>query len=155
MLGFETPLWDEGEDAVAGVDEAGMSQRAGSVSASAVILKPGTRITGIDDSKRLDAKSREALAKEIKEKAAAWSVAFVELEEIDTINIYWAGILAMRAVEGLRVTPQHLLIDAKRLKEIAIPQQAIIRGDTKSASIAAASFLAKVSRDALMRTLWR
>ena len=154
MLRFETLLWDEGQDFVAGVDEAGMSPLAGPVSAAAVILKPGTRITGIDDSKKLDANSREALAKEIKEKAASWSVAFVEVEEIDTINIYWAGILAMRrAVEGLGVVPQHLLIDAKRLKEIAIPQQAIIKGDAKSASIAAASILAKVSRDALMRTL--
>jgi ribonuclease HII len=117
-----------------------MSPLAGPVFAAAVILKPGTRITGIDDSKKLDANSREALAKEIKEKAASWSVAFVEVEEIDTINIYWAGILAMRrAVEGLGVVPQHLLIDAKRLKEIAIPQQAIIKGDAKSASIAAAS----------------
>src|ERR1700712_2066277 len=154
MLHFETLLWDEGQDAVAGVDEAGMRPLAGPVAAAAVILKPGTRITGIDDSKKLDANSREALAKEIKEKAASWSVAFVEVEEIDTINIYWAGILAMRrAVEGLGVVPQHLLIDAKRLKEIAIPQQAIIKGDAKSASIAAASILAKVSRDALMRTL--
>jgi ribonuclease HII len=148
MLRFETLLWDRGQDAIAGVDEAGMSPLAGPVSAAAVILKPGTRITGIDDSKKLDSISREALAKEIKEKAAAWCVAFVEVEEIDTINIYWAGLLAMRrAVEGLQLTPQHLLIDAKRLKEIAIPQQAIIKGDTKSASIAAASILAKVSRD--------
>jgi ribonuclease HII len=107
ILRFETLLWDQGLDAVAGVDEAGMSPLAGPVSAAAVILKPGTRITGIDDSKRLDSNSREALAKEIKEKAAAWSVAFVEVEEIDTINIYWAGILAMRrAVEGLRIIPQ-------------------------------------------------
>jgi ribonuclease HII len=154
MLRFETLLWDKGHDAVAGVDEAGMSPLAGPVSAAAVILKPGTRITGIDDSKRLDSNSREALAKEIKEKAAAWCVAFVEVEEIDNINIYWAGLLAMRrAIEGLHLTPQHLLIDAKHLKEIAISQQAIIKGDTKSASIAAASILAKVSRDALMRTL--
>jgi ribonuclease HII len=131
-----------------------MSPLAGPVSAAAVILKPGTRITGIDDSKKLNASSREALAIEIKEKAEAWSVAFVDVEEIDTLNIYWAGILAMRrAVEGLAVTPQHLLIDAKCLKEVAIPQQAIIKGDAKSASIAAASILAKVSRDALMRTL--
>jgi ribonuclease HII len=154
MLRFETLLWDKGQDAIAGVDEAGMSPLAGPVSAAAVILKPGTRITGIDDSKRLDPDSREGLAKEIKEKAAAWCVAFVEVEEIDTINIYWAGLLAMRrAIEGLRLTPQHLLIDAKRLKEIAIPQQAIIKGDTKSASIAAASIVAKVSRDVVMRTL--
>ena len=153
MLRFETLLWNEGYDAIAGVDEAGMSPLAGPVSAAAVILKPGTRIARIDDSKKLDASSREELAIEIKAKAAAWSVAFVEVEEIDTINIYWAGILAMRrAVEGLGATP-HLLIDAKRLKEVAIPQQAIIKGDAKSASIAAASILAKVSRDALMRTL--
>jgi len=154
MLRFETPLWIQGRDAVAGVDEAGMSPLAGPVCAAAVILKPGTRILGIDDSKRLDANSRETLAIEIKAKAASWAVAFVEVGEIDTINIYWAGILAMRrAVEGLGITPQHLLIDAKRLAEVAIPQQAIIKGDAKSASIAAASILAKVSRDALMRTL--
>ena len=81
-------------------------------------------------------------------------MAFVDVEEIDTINIYWAGLLAMRrAVEGLQSLPQHLLIDAKRLKNVEIPQQSIIKGDAKSASIAAASILAKVSRDALMRTL--
>jgi ribonuclease HII len=154
MLRFETQLWEQGHHAVAGVDEAGMSPLAGPVSAAAVILKPGTRITGIDDSKKLDSSSREALAQEIKEKAEAWCVSFVEVEEIDTINIYWAGLLAMRrAVEGLHSTPQHLLIDAKRLKEVEIPQQAIIKGDTKSASIAAASILAKVARDALMRKL--
>jgi len=94
-----------------------------------------TRIIGIDDSKKLDPSAREALAEEIKQKAAAWCVAFVEVEEIDSINIYWAGLLAMRrALEGLQSTPQHLLIDAKRLKEVAIPQQAIIKGDAKSAS---------------------
>jgi ribonuclease HII len=154
MLRFETVLWDSGHDAVAGVDEAGMSPLAGPVYAAAVILQPGTRIIGIDDSKKLGLASREKLAEEIKEKAAAWSVAFVDVEEIDTINIYWAGLLAMqRAVQGLRPTPQHLLIDAKRLKEIAIPQQAITKGDAKSASIAAASILAKVTRDAVMQTL--
>jgi ribonuclease HII len=154
MLRFETDLWKNGYHAVAGVDEVGMSPLAGPVSAAAVILKPGTRITGIDDSKKLDSSAREALAEEIKEKAAAWCVAFVDVEEIDTINIYWAGLLAMRrAVEGLQSVPQHLLIDAKRLKTVEIPQQSIIKGDAKSASIAAASILAKVSRDALMRTL--
>jgi ribonuclease HII len=154
MLRFETHLWDNGHDAVAGVDEAGMSPLAGPVAAAAVILKPGSRIAGIGDSKKLDSAVREALAQEIKAKAAAWSVAFVEVEEIDTINIYWAGVLAMRrAVEKLSTVPQHLLIDARRLKEIAIPQQAIIKGDAKSASIAAASILAKVARDKLMREL--
>jgi ribonuclease HII len=85
MLRFEKLLWDRGHNAVAGVDEAGMSPLAGPVSAAAVILKPGTRITGIDDSKKLDSKSREELANEIKESAAAWCVAFAEVEEIDTI----------------------------------------------------------------------
>lgn len=154
MLRFETSLWESGYHAVAGVDEAGMSPLAGPVSAAAVILKPGTRIIGIDDSKKLDAAAREKLAIEIKKKAAGWCVACVEVEEIDTVNIYWAGIRAMeRAVQGLGSTPQHLLIDAKRLKEIDIPQQAIIKGDAKSASIAAASILAKVERDAMMRML--
>jgi ribonuclease HII len=156
MLRFETLLWETGLEAIAGVDEAGMSPLAGPVCAAAVILKPGTRIPGIDDSKKLDAASREALAIEIERKAAAWCVAFVEVEEIDTINIYWAGIQAMRrAVEGLGLIPQHLLIDAKRLKDVAIPQQAIVKGDTKSASIAAASIIAKVARDSRMRTLDR
>jgi ribonuclease HII len=154
MLRFETSLWESGHHAVAGVDEAGMSPLAGPVSAGAVILKPGTRIIGIDDSKKLDAAAREELAREIKEKAESWCVAFVEVEEIDAINIYWAGIQAMqRAVRGLGLAPQHLLIDAKRLKEIEIPQQSIIKGDAKSASIAAASILAKVERDSIMRTL--
>jgi len=154
MLRFETSLWESGHHAVAGIDEAGMSPLAGPVSAAAVILKPGSRIIGIDDSKKLDATAREELAREIKEKAASWCVAFVEVEEIDSINIYWAGIQAMqRAVQGLGVTPQHLLIDAKRLREIDVPQQAIIKGDAKSASIAAASILAKVERDAVMRSL--
>src|ERR1700755_1569961 len=119
MLRFETSLWDSGCHAVSGVDEAGMSPLAGPVSAAAVILKPGTRIIGVDDSKRLDRAAREELAAEIKEKAASWCVAFVEVEEIDAVNIYWAGIRAMqRAVQGLGSVPQHLLIDAKRLKKI-------------------------------------
>lgn len=157
MHRFETSLWENGYHAVAGVDEAGMSPLAGPVSAGSVILKPGTRIIGIDDSKKLDTATREELAKEIKEKAESWCVAFVEVEEIDAINIYWAGIQAMeRAIQGLESTPQHLLVDAKRLKQIDIPQQAIIKGDAKSASIAAASILAKVERDAVMRMLdWR
>src|SRR3954468_24487160 len=154
ILSFETSLWESGLQAVAGVDEAGMSPLAGPVSAGAVILKPGTRIVGIDDSKKLDAAAREELAKGNKAKGESWGVGFVQVEEIDEINIYWAGIQAMqRAVRALGLAPQHLLIDAKRVKEIDIPQQAIIKGGSKSASIAAASILAKVERDAVMRTL--
>jgi ribonuclease HII len=154
LLQFESALWAEGVLHVAGVDEAGMSPLAGPVAAAAVIFAPGSRIPGVDDSKKLDAGTRDRLAVEIKERAVAWSVAFAEVEEIDRINIYWAGLLAMRrAVEGLSLAPQHILIDARRLRELQTPQQAIVNGDGKSLTIAAASILAKTARDALMRKL--
>ena len=154
LLRYENALWATGALHVAGVDEAGMSPLAGPVSAAAVVFAPGARIPGIDDSKKLDAATRDRLAAEIKQTAAAWFVGFAQVEEIDTINIYWAGLLAMRrAVEGLAVTPEHLLIDARRLKDLQIPQQAIVKGDCKSLTIAAASILAKTARDALMQRL--
>src|SRR5947207_13910803 len=154
LLRFETALWAEGVLHVAGVDEAGMSPLAGPVAAAAVVFTPGSRIPGVDDSKKLDRPTRDRLAAEIKASAVAWSVGFAEVEEIDTINIYWAGLLAMRrAVEGLSLTPQHILIDARRLKDLAIPQQSIVKGDSRSLTIAAASILAKTARDALMHKL--
>lgn len=154
LLRYENAVWATGVLHVAGVDEAGMSPLAGPVAAAAVVFAPGSRIPGVDDSKKLDAVTRERLAAEIKGSAVAWSVAFAEVAEIDSINIYWAGILAMRrAVEGLSPAPQHLLLDARRLKEVAIPQQAIVKGDSLSLSIAAASILAKTARDALMHKL--
>ena len=154
LLRYECNLWDKGVLQVAGVDEAGMSPLAGPVSAAAVIFLPGSRIAGVDDSKKLTAAERERLAAEIKRTAVAWSVGFAEVPEIDTINIYWAGQLAMkRAVAGLSVTPVHVLIDGRRIKDLAIAQQGIIKGDTKSLSIAAASILAKTARDALMHKL--
>lgn len=154
MLRFETALWSAGATKVAGVDEAGMSPLAGPVSAAAVILPVGARLPGVDDSKKLTAAERERLAPVIKETAVAWSVAFAEVDEIDTVNIYWAGILAMkRAVAGLFPAPEHLLLDARRLKDVELPQQPIPQGDARSLSIAAASILAKTSRDARMRTL--
>jgi ribonuclease HII len=128
-----------------------MSPLAGPVSAAAVVLPVETRLIGVDDSKKLSASQREQLAIEIKARARAWSVAFVEPAEIDAINIYWAWILAMRrAVEGLGLVPEHLLIDARRLRDLPIPQSSIVKGDERSASIAAASILAKTSRDARM-----
>ena len=148
---IENALWDAGVLHVAGVDEAGMSPLAGPVAAAAVIFEPGSRIPGVDDLKKLDAATRDKLAVEIKGRALAWSVAFAEVEEIDRVNIYWAGLLAMRrAVEALLPAPQHILIDARRLKELTTPQQAIVKGDSKSLTIAAASILAKTARDALM-----
>ena len=154
MLRFENALWAEGLTHVAGIDEAGMSPLAGPVAAAAVILAPGTRIARVDDSKKLDARTRAELAEEIKQSAVAWAVGFAEVSEIDSINIYWAGLLAMkRAVEGLGCEAQHLLIDARALKDLPMPQQRIIKGDAKSLSIAAASIIAKTTRDAVMSEL--
>jgi ribonuclease HII len=148
LLRYESGLWARGITRVAGVDEAGMSPLAGPVSAAAVVLAPGARIPGVDDSKKLDAATRARLAEEIKQTAVAWAVGFAEVEEIDAINIYWAGLLAMRrAIEGLSVSPGHVLIDGRRLKELPIPQERIVRGDCKSLTIAAASILAKTARD--------
>jgi ribonuclease HII len=151
MLRFENALWENGLARVAGVDEAGMSPLAGPVAAGAVIFEPGTRIPEVDDSKRLDPESRERLAPIIKQRAVAWAVAFVDVEEIDRLNIYWAGLCAMRrAVEALAPAAEHLLIDGRKLDGVPLPQQRIIKGDTRSLSIAAASILAKTERDARM-----
>jgi ribonuclease HII len=156
MLRYENAPWTQGIVNVAGVDEAGMSPLAGPVAAAAVILAPGTRIPEVDDSKRLDVEQRDRLAPIIKDKAIAWAVAFAEVEEIDQINIYWAGLLAMRrAIEALRPAAEHLLIDGRRIAALSLPQQRIVGGDAKSLSIAAASILAKTSRDARMVALDR
>jgi ribonuclease HII len=152
MLRFETELWKRGVTCIAGVDEAGMSPLAGPVAAGAVVLKVGWRAVGLNDSKQVDPKKRAELAETIKEQAEGWAVAYAEPDEIDRVNIYWAGLLAMtRAVQALGVVPAHLLIDARRLKDVAIEQSRIIKGDERSLSIAAASILAKTSRDARMR----
>lgn len=152
MLRYERELWARNITLVAGVDEAGMSPLAGPVSASAVILKVGWKAPHVNDSKQLDAKARERLARLIRSEARAHAVAFAEPEEIDRLNIYWAGLLAMRrAVQALGVDAEHLLIDGRRLSELPAPQTRIVRGDALSLSIAAASILAKTERDALMR----
>jgi ribonuclease HII len=154
LLRYESALWTSGLTRVAGVDEAGMSPLAGPVAAAAVVFAPGTRMQDVDDSKKLDARTRERLAAEIKQRSLAWAVCFAEVEEIDSLNIYWAGLLAMqRAVEALAPAPEHLLLDARRLERLAIPQERIVKGDQKSLSIAAASILAKTARDALMTEL--
>jgi ribonuclease HII len=151
LLRFERSLWAAGVMDIAGVDEAGMSPLAGPVAAAAVVFERGSRIPGINDSKKLDAATRNRLATDIKESAVTWSVAFAEVGEIDSVNIYWAGLLAMRrAIDGLSVPPEHVLLDARRLKELPIPQQSIVKGDCKSLTIAAASILAKTARDTLM-----
>ncbi|AKU90057.1 ribonuclease HII [Vulgatibacter incomptus] len=156
MLRYERALWSEGFQRVAGVDEAGMSPLAGPVVAAAVILPEGCRIPGVDDSKKLDASTRERLADEIRKRAVAWGIGAVEPEEIDRINIYRAGLLAMfRAVRALGAVPEALLVDARRIPELPMRQEAIVKGDAKSLSIAAASILAKTDRDARMVVLDR
>lgn len=151
MLHYEQIHWSAGLQRVAGVDEAGMSPLAGPVVAAAVILPVNAKIPEVDDSKKLDAPRRERLAGRIKEKALCFGIGVVEPEEIDKVNIYHAGLLAMsRAVQALSPEPEALLIDARRLKDLPYQQESIVKGDQKSLSIAAASILAKTFRDAKM-----
>ena len=139
---------------VCGIDEAGRGPLAGPVVAAAVILDPARPIPGLNDSKKLSEKKRVALAELIRERAIAWAVAEASVEEIDRINILQASLLAMqRAVAGLAVRPISALIDGNRCPQLDIPAEAIIQGDGKIASIAAASILAKTVRDAGMRVL--
>jgi len=149
-LRYEKNAWAAGAALVAGVDEVGRGSLFGSVVAAAVILDRGYRIRGLRDSKLLLPERRELLAPRIREHAVAWAVAAVDAARIDQINIYQASRLAMReAVLRLQPAADHLLIDAVRL-DCEVPQRAIIHGDALSASIAAASILAKVERDRMM-----
>jgi ribonuclease HII len=139
---------------VCGIDEAGRGPLAGPVVAAAVILDSARPIPGLNDSKKLSEKKRLVLAEMIRERAIAWAVAEASVEEIDRINILQASLLAMqRAVAGLAVRPISALIDGNRCPQLDIPAEAIIQGDGKIASIAAASILAKTVRDAGMRVL--
>jgi len=139
----------------AGCDEAGRGCLAGPVFAAAVILDKSKRISGLDDSKKLTARKRDALRSEIEDKALAWAVARIEVDELDKINILRAAIKAMQlAVDGLHITPQLLLIDGNRFTAYRnIPHHCIIGGDALYQSIAAASILAKTHRDACMLQL--
>ena len=149
-LRYEKKAWAAGAIMVAGVDEVGRGSLFGPVVAAAVILDRGYRIRGLRDSKLLLPERRERLAPRIREHAIAWAVAAVDAARIDQINIYHASRLAMReAVMRLQPAADHLLIDAVRL-DCELPQRAIIHGDALSASIAAASILAKVERDRIM-----
>jgi ribonuclease HII len=151
LLAYETPLWEQGVARVAGVDEAGVGPLAGPLVAAAVILPRDLRPRGLDDSKKLDVAARDRLAVEVKAGAVAWAVGVSSPEEVDRLNPYQAGLLAMRrAVDGLALRPDHLLVDARRIPQLEVPQQGIVKGDARSLSIAAASVVAKTTRDALM-----
>lgn len=142
------------QSTVCGIDEAGRGPLAGPVVAAAVILDPNRPIDGLNDSKKLSEKKRKQLAEEIRQHAIAWAVAEASVEEIDRINILQASLLAMRrAVELLAVKPESAQVDGNKCPRLDIPVEAIIKGDGKVASIAAASILAKTTRDAQMRAL--
>lgn len=142
------------EALVAGVDEVGRGPLCGAVVTAAVILDPGKPILGLNDSKKLSLTRREALFDEIQEKALAWCVARAEVAEIDRLNILHATMLAMqRAVEGLRVQPRLALIDGNRCPKLAVPSSPVVKGDSQVPAIAAASILAKVTRDREMQAL--
>ncbi|MGO2306437.1 MAG: ribonuclease HII [Providencia sp.] len=133
---------------IAGVDEVGRGPLVGAVVTAAVILDPNNPILGLADSKKLTEKKREKLFVEIQEKALCWSIARAEPEEIDNINILHATMLAMqRAVEGLSITPDFVLIDGNRCPKLSMPSQAVVKGDSLVQEISAASILAKVIRD--------
>jgi ribonuclease HII len=149
---LERELRARGFQAVAGVDEVGRGCLFGPVVAGAVILSPGRPIRGLNDSKLLEPERREVLAERIRERAVAWAVAAVDAATIDALNIYQASRLAMRkAVAQLRPAPDFLLVDAVSI-DLPLPQRPLIKGDMRCHAIAAASIVAKVYRDALMRT---
>lgn len=148
---YEINAAQKGYKAICGVDEAGRGPLAGPVFAAAVILPDGCVIEGLNDSKKISEKKREMLFDIIKEKAISWSVASVDEKTIDEINILQATYLAMRkAVEGLDVPADYALIDGNRMPPLSVDGETIIKGDANSPSIAAASILAKVSRDRFM-----
>ncbi len=150
-LKVEQILWENGVRYIAGIDEAGRGPLAGPVVAAAVIFEPGTMIDQVRDSKQLRESQREALYEEIIQRCLAYGIGIVSPEEIDRINIRQATFKAMRMALGrMKLTPDYLLIDGEELPNSLYPQEAIVGGDRKSFTIAAASILAKVTRDRLM-----
>ncbi|MGM1019978.1 MAG: ribonuclease HII [Bacillota bacterium] len=154
MLRYEKECWEQSYERIAGIDEVGRGCLFGDVVAAAVILPNGELLEGVDDSKKLTDKKRETYYELIMEKAIAVGVGYVEARTIDAINIKQAARLAMKqAVEALQVSPDYLLIDAEKV-DLPIPQLSIIKGDANSQSIAAASIIAKVTRDRLCKGEW-
>ncbi|MBQ6846178.1 MAG: ribonuclease HII [Oscillospiraceae bacterium] len=151
---IEKACKEEGFKCICGVDEAGRGPLAGPVYAAAVILPEGLEIEGLNDSKKLSEKKREKLFNEIREKAVAYGIASSSEKEIDEINILNASLLAMkRAVMKLSESPDMILVDGNKTFDFEIPQKAVVKGDSLSANVAAASILAKVSRDRFMEEL--
>ena len=154
MWEFEDLSKEKGYKLICGVDEAGRGPLAGPVCAAAVILPDHIDIPGLNDSKKLSDKKRRELFPIIKENAIAYGIALVDEKEIDRINILQATFLAMsNAVEMLKISPDYVLVDGNKLPQLTIPAEAVVKGDSRSASIAAASVLAKVTRDLYMEEM--
>lgn len=152
LLRREEAVRAAGARLVAGVDEAGVGPLAGPVVAAAVVFAPGARVLGVDDSKRLPPARRQHLAVAVREAASAHALGIVEPWEVDRLSVYRAALEAMRrAVAALSVVPDYVLVDARTIPGLAIPQEAIVGGDSKCHAIAAASILAKTARDEIMR----
>jgi ribonuclease HII len=150
-LRYERRLWKEGIEAVAGVDEAGVGPMAGPVVAAAVVFSPETFIKGVHDSKQLTHEQREELFTPIRERAIAVGIGTASVLEIDRLNIYWATMQASkRALAALGLSPSHVLVDGRLIPGLELPQTRIVGGDRKSFCIAAASIIAKVTRDRMM-----
>ena len=150
-LEFEESAFEKGYVNICGVDEAGRGPVAGPVCAAAVILPKGKIIEGVNDSKKLTEKKREALYDVIKNEAVSYSIAYASVQEIEEINILNATMLAMkRAVEGLNIKADYAMIDGNRMPDLSIDSECIVKGDARSMSIACASILAKVTRDRLL-----
>lgn len=151
---IERSCFARGIGLVCGADEAGAGPLAGAVYAAAVILPPGLELEGLNDSKKVSPRKREVLFDQIQAQAVAWAVASVDEGEIDRINILNARMLAMdRAIQALDPAPEYALIDGNRNTGICCPNETVVKGDGRSASIAAASILAKVSRDRYMKEM--
>jgi len=156
LFSMEREYRERGFELIAGVDEVGVGPLAGPVVAAAVILPPRVGLDGLDDSKKLTVVARERLDREIREIALAVAIGMATREEIDELNIYHAGVLAMRrAVQALAPAPGAVLSDARTIPDLAMPQRPVKGGDASVGSIAAASIVAKVNRDGLMRELDR
>lgn len=148
---FENAAREKGFTFIGGVDEVGRGPLAGPVVAACVVCSDPLMLRGLNDSKQVRPELRVELSEAIKEQCSAWAVGVASVEEIDRLNIYWASVLAMeRAIAALTVAPQYLITDAVRIKSFAGPQEPLIKGDARSATVAAASILAKVHRDRLL-----
>lgn len=151
---YESQLWKQGYHSVMGLDEVGRGCLAGPVVAAGVIIEPDNRIDGLGDSKQLTAETRLKLAERIKSQARIWSIRQLDAPEVDRLNIYWAAQQVMKqCAHASQIPPDFLLIDGQRYSDERFPYECVVKGDRKSASIGAASILAKVYRDALMMRL--